>query len=159
MMSIAWGLKIGNSVTYIGSPKILQTFLLTIHRELETQGWGSRFPLLLNDLYVSGKIAGDKGKLLKNEMDVVRSEFASSSPDDVIWILNKEIVPAGIFNSNASDLTEYFVTQADVNLIDILIRRSDRMIKEQKDIEITEVPAPNLDGKVEYHLGTKSKEQ
>ena len=87
-----WGLRVKNSAIHIGPPQILHTFMYSVHRELEPGDRGSRFPLLLDDLYISGKINGEDGKEFQDELNTIRSAFVSFAPDNVIWIFNKKKV-------------------------------------------------------------------
>ena len=45
------GIKVGSNTDKIGSPAFLHAFFSTISGNLEPNGWGSRFPAIMNKLY------------------------------------------------------------------------------------------------------------
>lgn len=94
----------------------------TISYHLEPNGWGTKYPLLLNKLY-NGKL---KYKYIKDaikEIDEIKESLKNYSPSQVIWDI-EDISKTPPWGDNISDeitdLSNYFVTSDGEDLITIL---------------------------------------
>jgi len=119
---MAIGIKAGNIIDEIGEQDFFHAFFSTVSYHLEQNGWGSRFPILLNKLYqgqLSSEVAGQAIK----ELDIIRSELKKYSPDMVVWdIENLETKPpwGSNISNDITNLSNYFVTSTGRDLIDTL---------------------------------------
>ena len=78
------GLRVGSFVDEIGTQAFLHSFFSTISYHLEENGWGSRFPELMIDLY-NGSLDSTKAEKALAEFEVIRSELSRHSPEKVVW--------------------------------------------------------------------------
>lgn len=116
------GLKLGRITDEIGGQDFFYAFFSTISFRLERNGWGSRFPCLLNNLY-QGKLEREDADQALKELDVITSELKNFSPDKVVWdIDNLEKRPpwGSNISSDIENLSHYFVTSSGRDLISVL---------------------------------------
>ncbi|MBD0417577.1 immunity 70 family protein [Oryzicola mucosus] len=116
------GLKIGATIDEIGSSEFLFAFFSTISANLEKKGWGTRFPVLLNELY-SGELPSQRAGTALEELRTVRSELSAIPPDRVVW--NYEDRTKGPpwghdISSDITNMSNYFVTSGGRDLFDVL---------------------------------------
>lgn len=74
---MAVGIKVGSITDEIGTPDFFHAFFSTVNSNLE-KGWGSRFPVLLNNLYQGGLEAALAAKALA-ELEEVKGELDRKS--------------------------------------------------------------------------------
>lgn len=116
------GLRLGSITDEVGSEGFFHSFFSTISGNLEVDGWGGRFPVLLNGLYQGELHQKDAASALA-ELDVVEIEFAKYPPEAVIWdIGDRSKTPpwAGRISSDITDLSNYFVTSTGRDLIPMI---------------------------------------
>jgi len=116
------GLKLGSITDEVGGQDFFHSFFSTVSYHLETNGWGSRFPFLLNKLY-QGQLEGEDAYLALGELEIISSELKKHSPDTVIWDIEnlKARPPWGdAISSEITDLSNYFVTSTGRDLIGVL---------------------------------------
>jgi len=132
------GIKIGNTWTEIGSGSFLHAFFSTISQHLEPNGWGSRFPILIKELY-HGRLSSKKAKTALVELQTAKKELKRFGPDQVIWdIENLDARPPWDDNisPHITDLSNYFVTSTGRDLFDVFEEVLALSAKSGKDIEI-----------------------
>lgn len=96
---MAVGMHAGNSHWEIGGSEFVNSFFSTISYHLETDGWGTRFPALLNELYQGSLQAGDSVSALK-ELAEVKRELSRFPPSEAVWdIENLAAKPPGVTTS------------------------------------------------------------
>lgn len=116
------GIQLGSITDEVGASDFFHSFFSTISGNLEPDGWGTRFPLLLDSLY-SGELQQKDAIEALNELKKVKMELATLSPKKVIWdIESREKDPPWGFNISAdiTDLSNYFVTSTGRDLINLL---------------------------------------
>jgi hypothetical protein len=122
----------------VGTDEFLHSFFSTISYHLEPEGWGTRFPYLMNHLY-QGKLRwSDVPKAMK-EVEEVRKLLENFKPSDVVWdIDNLEKKPpwGDNISSDITSLANYFVTSSGEDLFDVLIKALKNSYSEKIDIEI-----------------------
>lgn len=123
----------------IGSPDLLHAFFSTITFHLEPNGWASRFPVLMDDLY-SGKVSYEKIPRLKDELEEARIELARYPPSKVIWDiedLSKQPPWRDEIAETTKSLADYFSNSLNSeSLFDVLTRAIEYAQTEEADIEI-----------------------
>ena len=72
-------LDLGNVSDEIGTPDFFHAFFSTVSGNLEPAGWGSRFPILLRELYKGelGKVRAEQARI---ELAQIRTEMTASRP-------------------------------------------------------------------------------
>lgn len=81
-MSIS--LRVSRTSFEIGSPDFFYSFFSTICVRLEQRVWGSRFPVLMNELY-AGDMDCRRAQAALAELLVIRQEFQKLAPGLVVW--------------------------------------------------------------------------
>ena len=107
----------------IGTASFFTAFFSTVLVRLENGSWGSRFPVIMNQLY-SGHVPPDLAGAAKRELQSIRAELRQFSPVDVVW--NYENLSArppwgDNIAARIRDLSNYFVTSGGKDLIDLLL--------------------------------------
>ncbi|MBA0429915.1 hypothetical protein D7Y53_08165 [Stenotrophomonas maltophilia] len=117
------GIRLGQITDEIGSSSFLYAFFSTISGNLEPDGWGSRFPILMRQLYAGRLQQSDAADALA-ELHMVRRELADLPPARVIWSLEDRTQHLPLGDDIAPDidsLATYFVTAHGRDLIALLI--------------------------------------
>jgi 2,3-bisphosphoglycerate-dependent phosphoglycerate mutase len=116
------GFKLGSITCEVGTSQFLHAFFSTISGNLEPQGWGSRFPILLNKLYQGELSQTDAGAAL-TELANIEAELAMLPPSRVIWdIEDASMTPpwGHDISSEITSLSNYFVTSTGRDLLAML---------------------------------------
>lgn len=116
------GIQLGSVSDEIGASDFFHSFFSTISGNLEANGWGSRFPLLVQKLY-SGELQQADSTAALAELEQIKKEFVRLAPSRVIWdIENREKTPpwGAKISAEITDLSNYFVTSTGRDLFDVL---------------------------------------
>lgn len=108
----------------IGSADFLHSFFSTVAVNLEGGKWGSRFPVLMNELY-QGKLPVEKADIASEELNTIREELKKISPDKVVWDiddLSKQPPWGKNISKDITDLSNYFVTSDGEDFISIIFK-------------------------------------
>lgn len=135
---MAIGIEVDNIWTEIGAGSFLHAFFSTLSHRLEPDGWGSRFPTLMNELY-QGRLPSGSAKIALTELQTAKQELKKFSPSQVIWdIENLDARPpwGDNISSDITDLSNYFVTSAGRDLFGVLEESLTWSAKKGKDIEL-----------------------
>ena len=106
----------------IGSADFLHSFFSTVAVNLEGGKWGSRFPVLMNELY-QGKLPVEKTDIAFEELNTIREELKNFSPDKVVWDIDnlfKQPPWGKNISDDITDLSNYFVTSEGEDFISVL---------------------------------------
>lgn len=106
----------------IGNGDFFNSFFHTIHYHLERGEWGSRYPLVLKNLYM-GEVPYDKLSELEEELIDIKNRLKSIPPSQIIWDiedLNKKPPWGNDISRDITDLSNYFVTSAGNDLFKVL---------------------------------------
>ena len=96
----------------IGYGEFLHSFFSTVAYNLEGKKWGSRFPVIMNELY-QGTLHKEKLDMAIEELKLIKNELSDFSPEKVIWDiedLSKQPPWGTKINKDITDLSNYFVT-------------------------------------------------
>ena len=135
-MSVAFCLN--DEIIEIGSSDFLKSFFYTISYHLEPDGWGTRYPELVNDLY-DGKAEASKAIILINSLQEIRTELKQFPPDEIIWdIYNLESKPpwGNNISSDITSLSNYFVTGLGEDLFDVFIQVLEKQVENGGDLTL-----------------------
>ena len=97
------------------------SFFSTVAYNLENQKWGSKFPVIMNELY-QGELSSNHISEAINELEQIKQGLAKLSPDKVIWdIENLSAQPpwGTDISSDITNLSNYFVTSDGEDFITI----------------------------------------
>ncbi len=116
------GLRVRSNVWLVGTSDFFHAFFSTVGARLEPDGWGSRFPALMNELY-AGELSGEHAPAALAELDQVREELRQLPPSDVVWDVedrSKQPPWGDDISDDITDLGNYFVTEDGKDLIEVL---------------------------------------
>lgn len=132
-------LKVDYIYYYIGYGELLNSFFSTVAFHLEKKnGWGSRFPCVMRNLYEGELNFSDIPEATK-EIEIIKNELRSIPPDLVIWDLDDINVkpPWGTnISANIQNLSEYFITNDGRNLLTLIELAFDDALYLKKNIKI-----------------------
>ncbi|WP_320965473.1 immunity 70 family protein [Enterocloster bolteae] len=116
---------VGFNVKYywyqIGSGDFLFSFFSTVAYNLENEKWGSKFPVIMNELY-NGELKNTSIPMAIKELESIKQGLEKLPPDQVIWdIENLAAQPPWGTNisSDITNLSNYFVTSDGEDFITI----------------------------------------
>ena len=133
------GFKVGCIWYEIGAASFLHSFFSTVAYNLEGGNWGTRFPVIMNELY-QGELTNANVPNAKVELNTIESELKNLSPDKVIWDMEDlgKQPPWGTRISNQiTDLSNYFVTSDGRDFLTIFRKALDDAIEIKTDILIS----------------------
>ncbi|AVO31935.1 hypothetical protein D7T48_03910 [Stenotrophomonas maltophilia] len=131
------GIQLGRITDEIGTGAFLYAFFSTIAGNLEPDGWGSRFPILMKQLYAGGLLQSDAADALA-ELHIVRRELAEIPPARVIWSFEDRTQHPPWGDDIAPDidsLATYFVTAHGRDLI-VLLAEVFEALQEGEDTSV-----------------------
>ena len=128
------GIKVGSNTDKIGSPAFLHAFFSTISGNLEPDGWGSKFPAIMNKLY-QGSISP------LEELCTIQKELSKLPPGKVIWdIKDKSRQPpwGKTIPKEITSLGNYFITTGGHDLVLILLDALEDAMANTEHVEIVQ---------------------
>jgi hypothetical protein len=130
--SIKVGFKVYTTWIEFGYPDALGSWFDTICIRLEDGKWGSRFPIVMNKLYIDdgyGVLYEDIEEF-KKELETIHIELSQLPLSDAIWDTKTPDVSAPLdhpnLDWNASDLGGFYKNQHK-NLYDVILRAIESM--------------------------------
>jgi 2,3-bisphosphoglycerate-dependent phosphoglycerate mutase len=114
-------LKVRSNVWPVDSGDFLFAFFSTVRTRLEPDGWGSRFPVVMNELY-AGELSGESAPKAVAELDQIREELRKLPPDQLVWDaedLTKQPPWGENVSKDAADLASAFTTHDGRELFSI----------------------------------------
>ena len=106
----------------VGSGDLLYSFFSTVAVRLEKEAWGSRFPVIMNELY-AGKIPNKHLRHAEKELAQIKTELKKLPRTEVVWDFEDRSLrpPWGDYISDSvTDLSNYFVTNEGRPLLDVV---------------------------------------
>jgi 2,3-bisphosphoglycerate-dependent phosphoglycerate mutase len=119
---MAVGIKLGSVTDEIGAADFFHSFFSTVAGNLEPEGWGSRFPILMTKLY-NGELHQKDASNAIDELNHVVAELSKLSTNNVIWdIENIDSKPpwGSEISESITDLSNYFITSTGRDLLEVL---------------------------------------
>jgi len=132
------GLKIRSITNEIGTGSFFNAFFSTIHANLESDKWGERFPIIMNDLY-QGEISKANAEKALQELNEITSELSQLSPDKIVWdVEDRNARPpwGNDISSDITDLSNYFVTSTGRDLIETIRQCLELLISKDGSIKV-----------------------
>lgn len=135
------GFRVGGIVDEVGTPDFLHAFFSTISFHLEPDGWGTRYPELMNELY-QGRISQGAAVKVLDDVSEARERLKAFPPSEVVWdIANPEAKPpwGDDISTDVTDLSNYFVTSTGRDLFEVLIECLKALKSEGGDLTVEQV--------------------
>ena len=122
----------------IGTADFLYSFFSTVAYNLENRKWGSRFPIIMSELY-QGKTESKNTDKALEELSIIREELQAFSPEMVVWDiedLSKQPPWGSDISKDITDLSNYFVTSDGNDFITVFIHALEKAKEVNAEIEI-----------------------
>lgn len=122
----------------IGTASFLHSFFSTVAYRLENNRWGSKFPVIMNELY-QGKLSCKNVPVAKAELTQIKKDLTMFSPNKVIWDiedLSKQPPWGNNVSNEISSLGNYFITCDGRDFIEVFNMALDAAIEIKKDVII-----------------------
>lgn len=135
------GFKVKYYWFQIGSGDFLFSFFSTVAYNLENQKWGSKFPVIMNELY-QGELNSTHIPEAINELEQIKQGLAKLSPDKVIWDIKKLSAQSPWGTNISSDITNllnYFVTSDGEDFITIFNHALEKAEELNYGLKITSI--------------------
>lgn len=120
----------------IGSGDFLHAFFSTVAYNLENMKWGSRFPVIMKELY-QGHLPKEHVDAAIGELAVISAELRDLSPVHVIWDiedLSKQPPWGNDISEDITDLSNYFVTSDGEDFLTILLHALEKAKDVNEDV-------------------------
>lgn len=138
---MAVGFKVMFFWYQIGNGDFLHSFFSTVAYNLENGHWGSRFPVIMNELY-QGKLARENIDKAIKELRIIKQELQKFSPEKVVWDiedLSKQPPWGKNISKNITDLSNYFVTSGGDDFLTVFSHALEKAKEVNAAIEIKAV--------------------
>jgi 2,3-bisphosphoglycerate-dependent phosphoglycerate mutase len=120
----------------IGEDDFLHSFFSTVAYRVEREGWGSRLPALMRELYM-GRLSKEHVPEARKELEEVRARLSELPPSERVYSYDEPNLPTtwGV-PPGASSVADCFLTSGNKNLLDVLARALDVSEEAEADVEI-----------------------
>ncbi len=118
------GFTVGFYWFQIGTGDFLHSFFSTVALRLENGLWGSKYPVIMNELY-QGELPANKTDLAIDELIQIKEGLRGLSSEQVVWDIEdlSKLPPWGNkISPDITDLSSYFVTSDGEDFIGVLER-------------------------------------
>lgn len=130
--------RVGCMMYEIGTASFLHSFFSTVACRLENNRWGSKFPVIMNELY-QGKLSFENVPAAKEELTQIKKALTKLSPNKVIWDiedLSKQPPWGDNISEEISSLGNYFITCDGRDFIEVFFMTLNTAIEIKKDVMI-----------------------
>jgi 2,3-bisphosphoglycerate-dependent phosphoglycerate mutase len=117
------GMRQGSVTTEIGSGRLFHSLMSTVAVHLENGNWGTRYPLLMGQLYQGSLSVTDVDAAMAEAL-AIKSGLRKLGPESVIWDIEDltQAPPWGtVVGTHVTSMAEYFVTSTGRNLLNEII--------------------------------------
>ena len=111
-------IRIGGEVFARIPGQVAEAFFATVSYRLEPQGWGTRFPAVMNELY-GGRLSAGRVVVALRELESIENELRALPVEKVVWDfqdLRRRDDAGQAVNHAAENTQEYFVSSRNVPL-------------------------------------------
>lgn len=117
------GLMVGYNWWTVGEGSFFNSFFSTIYVRLENNEWGSKYPIIMNQLYW-GEIPLEDIELGIAELLSIQNELKDFLPEDIIWDFEdlSSTPPWGDdIGPHITNLSKYFITSSGSDLFEVML--------------------------------------
>lgn len=122
----------------LGHSDFVHSFFSTISYHLENEGWGTKYPLLMNELYNDKLNWNDVSVVIANLIEIEK-ELSKHSPEQVIWDIDdiSQEPPWGDkISPKVTSLANYFATTDGKTFFELLRTALDVAEEDKCDLKI-----------------------
>lgn len=119
---MAVALTSGAEIWEAGSSEELHALFSTCSHWLEPDGWGSRFPALMRELY-QGELPAQDVAAARRELGQAREALSGMPPSGIVWDaedLSRRPPEGDHVDPTINNLSEYFLTNDGENLLEVI---------------------------------------
>jgi 2,3-bisphosphoglycerate-dependent phosphoglycerate mutase len=130
------GIRVGSIVDEIGAPSFVHAFFSTISAHCEPNGWGSRFPHLITELY-QGHLSSANANSALEELKSAKIQLSALSPSKVVWDIEDCLAkpPWGTnIAATITNLGNYFVSSTGRNVFELFEEALAAAASDKKDL-------------------------
>jgi hypothetical protein len=120
--TVTIGITVGSITDEIGASDFVHAFFSTVSTHCEPDGWGTRFPHLMNELY-KGVLPFANAHAALEELHVARGELSRLPPSAVVWdIDDPDATPpwGDRISDHIKSLDVYFISSTGRDVFDLL---------------------------------------
>ena len=129
-------LYVRNTMLTVGQDDFLHSLFSTIAYQVEREGWGSRFPALMKELYM-GRLPKERVPQARDELQQVRQELSKLPPEARVYNYDEPNQPTPWpVPPGATTLADCFLSSNGKNVLDLLERALDVSEEVGADVEI-----------------------
>lgn len=135
---MAVGLLVDCFFYELGHSDFVHSFFSTISYNLEKEGWGTKYPFLMNELY-NDKLNWEDVSVVKADLIEIEQELSKLSPDYVIWDIDNlsQRPPWGDkISSKVTNLANYFATNDGKTFFEVIRTAMDIAEEDKCDLKI-----------------------
>lgn len=135
------GFKVGFFWFEIGTQDFLHCFFSTVAVNLEESNWGSKFPIIMNELYQGHPDEKNVTGAVK-ELKSIKKKLKKFVPDKVVWDFdNLDLLPPwkNEICSDITDLSNYFVTSDGDDFITLFMHALEKAKELKLCVDIEEL--------------------
>lgn len=125
----------------LGHSDFVHSFFSTISFHLEQEGWATKYPLLMNDLY-NAKLQWKDISFAKANLKEIEQELSILLPDQVVWNLDDLLQnpPWGdTISSQVTSLAHYFATADGKTFFEVLRAAMEVAEEEKCDLQLIQI--------------------
>ncbi len=135
------GFKVGFFWFEIGTQDFLHCFFSTVAVNLEESNWGSKFPIIMSELY-QGHLDEKNVTGAVKELKSIKKKLKKFVPDKVVWDFdNLDLLPPwkNEICSDITDLSNYFVTSDGDDFITLFMHALEKAKELKLCVDIEEL--------------------
>ena len=122
----------------LGHSDFVHSFFSTMSYHLEKEGWGTKYPLLMNELY-NDKLNWENVSVAKANLIEVEQQLLKQPPEQVIWDIDdlSQKPPWGDkISPRVTSLGNYFTTADGKTFFEVLYEAMDIAEEDKCDLKI-----------------------
>ena len=115
-------MQVGETTVGLGDIDVVEAFYNTVSYRLEPDGWGTRFPALMDELF-EGRVSAASADRALEELGVVERELSELPREKVVWDVHDRRPIEDTFrsvNHDAAYLRDYFVRADGTPIVDAM---------------------------------------
>ena len=141
MSNMAVGFMVDCFFYEAGHGDFVHSFFSTISYHLEKDGWGTKYPLLMNNLY-HDKLEWSDVPTARENLKEIETELSKLPPEKVIWDiedLSKNPPWGDNISQKVTNLSNYFATNDGKTFFEVLYKAMDASEEDKCDMTIRNV--------------------
>lgn len=122
----------------LGHSDFVHSFFSTISYHLEKDGWGTKYPLLMNDLY-NNKLSWYDVEVAKTNLIEIEQQLSKFSPEHIVWDIDNisKKTPWGeTISPKLTNLANYFATAKGETFFEVILKAMGVAEEEKYDMKL-----------------------